>query len=88
MARTTPVLLPLFSRVTVLALKLSRGGEIPVPVTARYHKAEPTFADCLALGRRHLWRTRSMVHFTPAAECRQFPRAALDLLIHGVPLAA
>jgi hypothetical protein len=35
-ARTTPVLLALFSLVTVLALKLSHGGEIPVPVTAWY----------------------------------------------------
>ena len=33
-ARTTPVLLALFSLVIVLALKLSQGGQIPVPVTA------------------------------------------------------
>jgi hypothetical protein len=47
-ARTTPVLLALFSLVTVLALQLSQAGQIPVPVTAWYHKTEPTFADCLA----------------------------------------
>ena len=33
-ARTTPVLLALFSLVTVLALQLSRDAPIPVPVTA------------------------------------------------------
>lgn len=33
-ARTSPVLLGLFSRVTVLALQLSQGGQIPVPATA------------------------------------------------------
>jgi hypothetical protein len=87
-ARTTPVLLALFSLVTMLALKLSSGGQIPVPATAWYHKAEPTFADCLALVRRHLWRACYLVHSTPAGECIQFPQAALDLLIHGVPLAA
>jgi len=87
-ARTTPALLALFSLVTVLALKLSQGGEIPVPVTAWYHKAEPTFSDCLALVRWHLWRARYLVHSTPEAECMQFPREALDLLIHSVPLAA
>jgi hypothetical protein len=88
MARTTPVLLVLFSLVTVLALALSQGGQIPVPVTAWYHKDKPTFSDCLTLVRRHLWRARYSVSSTPGAECRQFPQAALDLLIHGVSLAA
>jgi hypothetical protein len=87
-ARTTPVLLALFSLVTVLALQLSQGGEIPVQVTAWYHKVEPTFSDCLALVRWHLWRARYVVHSTPEAECMQFPRGALDLLIHSVSLAA
>jgi hypothetical protein len=57
-ARTTPVLLALFSLVTVLALRLSHEGRIPVPVTAWYHKGEPTVSDCLALVRQHLWRAR------------------------------
>jgi DDE superfamily endonuclease len=87
-ARTTPVLLALFSLVTVLALRLSPDGQIPVPVTAWYHKAEPTFADCLALVRWHLWRARYLVNSTPGAESIQFPQAALDLLIPGLPLAA
>jgi hypothetical protein len=87
-ARTTPVLLALFSLVTVLALRLSPDGRIPVPVTVWYHKAEPTFSDCLALVRRHLWRTRYLVNSTPEAESMQFPQDALDLLIHGLPLAA
>jgi hypothetical protein len=87
-ARTTPVLLALFSLVTILALKLSSGGQIPVAATAWYQKAEPTFADCLALVRRHLWRARYLVNSTPEAESMQFPSEAFDLLIHGVPLAA
>jgi hypothetical protein len=37
-ARTTPGLLALFSLVTLLALKLSQGGQIPVVATAWYHK--------------------------------------------------
>jgi hypothetical protein len=87
-ARTTPVLLALFSLVTVLALKLSQGGQIPVPVTTWYHKDEPTFSDGLALVRQHLWRARYSVNSTSQGECMQFPQAALDLLIYGVPLAA
>jgi DDE superfamily endonuclease len=87
-ARTTPVLLGLFSLVTLLALQLSHNGHIPVPVTAWYHKAEPTFSDCLSLVRHHLWRARYLVHSTPEAECMQFPQEALKLLIHGLSLAA
>ena len=87
-ARTTPVLLALFSIVTVLALRLSPGKPIPVAVTAWYCKVEPTFADCLALVRRHLWCARYLVNSAPEAECVQFPREAVDLLINGFPLAA
>jgi DDE superfamily endonuclease len=87
-ARTTPVLLALFSLVTLLALKLSQGGQIPVVATAWYHKEEPTFSDCLALVRQHLWRARYLVNSAPEAEIMQFPREALDLLIQGIPLAA
>lgn len=87
-ARTTPVLLALFSWVSVLALQLSQDGQIPVPATAWYHKEEPTFSDCLALVRRHLWRARYLVNSAPEAEIMQFPREVLDLFIQGVPLAA
>jgi hypothetical protein len=87
-ARTSPVLLALFSLVTVLALRLSQGGQIPVPVPAWYHKPEPTFADCLALVRRHLWRARYLVNSTSEAENMQFPQEVLDLVIQGYPLAA
>jgi DDE superfamily endonuclease len=87
-ARTTPVLLALFSLVTVLALQLSRRGQIPVPVTAWYHKGEPTFADCLALVRWHIWRARYFVNSAAEPECMQFPREAVELLLTGLPLAA
>ena len=86
--RTTPVLLGLFSLVTLLALRLSQSRPIPVPATAWYHKVEPTFADCLALVRQHLWRARYLVNSTPEAESMQCPPEVIDLLIFGIPLAA
>ena len=88
MARTTPVLLALFSIVTVLALQWSQDGQIPVPATAWYHKAEPTFADCLGLVRQHLWRARYLVNSAAEPEFVQFPREAFELLLTGLPLAA
>jgi hypothetical protein len=87
-ARTTPVLLGLFSISTLMALRLSQGRQIPVAVTAWYHKAEPTFADCLALVRQHLWRARYLMNSAPGAEFVQFPREAFELLVKGLPLAA
>jgi DDE superfamily endonuclease len=87
-ARSTPVLLALFSLVTVLALKLSQDGKIPVPMTAWYRKGEPTFSDCLALVRWHLWRARYLVNSTAEPERVQFPREAFELLLTGLPLAA
>jgi hypothetical protein len=72
----------------MLALQMNPGGQIPVPVTAWYRKAEPTFVDCLALVRRHLWQARYFMHSAQEPEFVQFPRAAFDLLMHGFPLAA
>jgi DDE superfamily endonuclease len=87
-ARTTPVLLAIFSLVTLLARRLSQDGQMPVPMTAWYHKEEPTFSDCLALVRRHLWRARYLVTSTPQAEFVQFPLEAFEHLLSGLPLAA
>jgi hypothetical protein len=87
-ARTTPVLLGLFSLVTLLALRLSAGGHIPVAATAWYHKTEATFADCLTLVRQHLWRARYFVNSAPKADCVQLPREAFECLLTDLPLAA
>jgi hypothetical protein len=53
-ARTTPCLLGLFSLVLLLAYHLSP-TELPTRHAAWYAKSAPTFADALALVRRHLW---------------------------------
>ena len=88
LACTTPILLALFSLVTILALEVSPGGQLPVPVTAWYHTAEPTFTDCLALVRRHLWCTQYVVNSAPALEFVPCPRQAFERLLTGLALAA
>jgi hypothetical protein len=88
MARTTPVLWGLCSLVTRVALQLRQEGQLPVPVTAWDHTAEPTCSDGLHLGRRHLWRARSVVHSPPEGECIQLPQEALELLGHALSLVA
>jgi hypothetical protein len=54
-ARTTPVLLGLFSLVTLWADQLSQRGAKPVRQSAWYVKEQATFSDALAWVRRHLW---------------------------------
>jgi DDE superfamily endonuclease len=87
-ARTTPVLLGLFSLVTVLALRLCPEGRIPVEGSAWYRKPEATFADCLAVVRQQIWRARYFVNSASPAEYVQLPREAFEVLVNDLPLAA
>lgn len=55
-ARTTPLLLALFSWVTLLADALHAHHSVAAPRQAAwYAKSRPTFSDALALVRRFLW---------------------------------
>lgn len=55
-ARTTPVILGLFSLVTLLTWHLTAANpSLPIRSSAWYTKSEATFADALALVRRYLW---------------------------------
>ncbi len=53
--RTTPVLLGLFSFVTLVAHDQWGDGHPVTKGAAWYHKQTPTFSDALALVRRSLW---------------------------------
>lgn len=54
-ARTTPLLLSLFSITALWADELNRQGKLLVQKTAWYQKQQPTFSDALAAVRRQLW---------------------------------
>jgi hypothetical protein len=54
--RTTPVLLGLFSLVTLLARQQAAAGILSVRQAAWYPKTLPTFSDALAAVRRQLWQ--------------------------------
>lgn len=55
LARTTPLLLGLFSWITLLAHQAQADGKLPVRQAAWYQKPWPTFSDALALVRRRIW---------------------------------
>ena len=54
-ARTTPVLMGLFSWVTLLAHQSQVEGKLPIRQAAWYAKTTPTFSDAIALVRRRIW---------------------------------
>lgn len=54
-ARTTPILLGLFSWVTLLAHHSQTDGKLPVRQTTWYRKTTPTFSDAIALVRSRIW---------------------------------
>ena len=54
-ARTTPVLMGLFSWITLAAHLLQNQRPITQRTAAWYAKPAPTFIDAIALVRRHLW---------------------------------
>jgi hypothetical protein len=86
--RTTPALLGLFSLITLLAHQLLQGRALPIRQAAWYTKTQPTFADTLALVRRHLWPV-TLSSMSPAhPEMVAIPRALFDRLTDTLAFAA
>jgi hypothetical protein len=71
--RTTPLLLGLFSVVTLLSDCLLTSDTCPTRTAAWYAKPAPTFSDAIALVRRSLWLSATFCTPTP------------DPLVHKVP---
>jgi hypothetical protein len=67
--RTTPLLLGLFSFVTLLTDRLLTADPCPVRTAAWYAKPAPTFADAIALVRRTLWLSATFCTPTPDRSC-------------------
>jgi hypothetical protein len=89
-ARTTPVLLGLFSWVTLLAEQFHQADiNIRGRHSAWYPKSRPTFVDALALVRFHLWQQRqTFLMSQPDTHMRKIPRSYLDILMDAACYAA
>lgn len=86
--RTTPVLLGLFSVVTLAAARCHEQGLLSAEPTAWYAKGEPTFSDCLRVVRQRIWRARIGRGSAERADLIQLPREMVDALIHSLASAA
>lgn len=82
--RTTPMLLGLFSLITLLAHHLTVNQPFPVRQAAWYCKSEPTFADAIALVRRHLWTSLKFVNSPLQTPSLAIPSALFNGLLDTV----
>lgn len=87
-ARTTPLLLGLFSLVTLIAHELATDHQLPVSQTAWYQKEEATFADVLAFVRRRIWRVLYCVKSTSKPEVVLIPPLQMHRLVEALAYAA
>jgi hypothetical protein len=77
-ARTTPVLLGLFSLITLLAHSLSTRHDLTARSAAWYPKPLPTFSDALALVRSTLWAHLTFQMSASDPDIVKVPRALLE----------
>lgn len=88
MARTTPALLSLYAIVTLTAHQLLQKEATLVRVTAWSAKLRPTFADAMALVRRHLWDHRHCSTSQHETNMIHIPRVVFDRFSDRVCYAA
>ena len=83
-ARTTPMLLGLFSLITLFANDIQRAGTIVARSAKWYAKITVTFSDVLAAVRRQLWADETFAMSRPD---RHQQKVADDLLERLIDLA-
>lgn len=86
--RTTPILLALFSVVTLFAHALLQCQPLPVRQSAWYTKSAPTFADTLAYVRHHLWPSILSSMSPPPTDMVKIPRAVFEHVTETLAYAA
>ena len=88
-ARTTPVLLGLFSWTTLAAHALQKHRPITQRKAAWYDKPSPTFVDAIALLRRHLWLASEGFSLSVAnSDTQELPAALYHRLVDSLAYAA
>jgi hypothetical protein len=72
-ARTSPILLGLFSLITLLANTLALGGQLPISSSSWYRKSLPTFADAISLVRQRYWHLPNFMISSPDTKVVKIP---------------
>ena len=80
-ARTTPILLGLYSFITLLAYDWAKNPLLPVREAAWYTKGGATFADAIAFVRRIIWGRWNYTHSALTPDSVLIPQQSLELLM-------
>ena len=86
--RTTPALLGLFSLVALFTHQYVSRRPVRVRQAAWYQKAQPTFADALALVRRQLWAQAAFPLSVSEPDMVKVPRSFIERLTDTLCYAA
>ena len=87
-ARTTPLLLGLYSLITLLAHEWVGQQPLPVRTAAWYPKADATFADVIAFVRRAIWGRLNCMRSTSDPDWVLIPRRSAEQLMDTLCYAA
>jgi DDE superfamily endonuclease len=86
--RTTPVLLGLFSIVTLWAHDLAKSRNFKPRTTAWYPKAVLTFSDAIAAVRREIWHNQISFMSRPSRDSMKIPRHIWNRMENALAHAA
>jgi len=86
--RTTPVLLGLFSIITLWTHDLSKSRKIKPKTAAWYPKAVLTFSDAIAAVRREIWRHQISFTSRPRRDSIEIPRHIWERMENALAYAA
>jgi hypothetical protein len=86
--RTTPVLLGLFSIITLWTHDLSKSRKIKPKTAAWYPKAVLTFSDAIAAVRREIWRHQISFMSRPRRDSIEIPRHIWERMENALAYAA
>jgi len=86
--RTTPVLLGLFSIVTLWAHDLAKSRKFKPRTTAWYPKAVLTFSDAIAAVRREIWHNQISFMSRPSRDSMKIPRHIWNRMENALAHAA
>jgi hypothetical protein len=86
--RSTPILLGLFSIVTLMADLLEKQNKLQISKSAWYDKQQPTFSDAIASVRQLLWQESSFSMSASEDDMIKLPKQHLQLLQQALAWAA
>ena len=89
-ARTTPLLMGLFSVVTLVAFRMHQTKALISMEMASWYdkKGELTFSDIIAIVRRSIWSNKYFSKSANQPDFDKYPKEAVNALIYQLALAA